>query len=92
VENLPPLRKKLEDFIDRYVDVQQDILETFVDREQLRQLTQPTVLPNGRRIPGLKLDQPRQLALQHFLVRFCYPAAQGTFTTRELYPQMQNWR
>src|SRR5947199_5083221 len=73
--------------IDRYLEVQQDILETFVDREELRQLTQPTLLPNGRRIPGLKLDQPRQLALMHSLVRFCYLAAEGTFTTRDLYPQ-----
>src|SRR5216117_1658327 len=38
-------------------------------------------------IPGLKLDQPRQLALLHSLVRFCYLAAEGTFTTRDLYPQ-----
>src|SRR5207249_9830254 len=60
----------------------QDILETFVDREELRRLTQPTLLPNGRRIPGLKLDQPRQLALMHSLVRFCYLASEGTFTTR----------
>ena len=67
--------------------MQQDILETFVDREELRQLTQPTVLRNGRRIPGLKLDHPRQLALMHSLVRFCYLAAEGTFTTRDLYPQ-----
>jgi hypothetical protein len=67
--------------------VQQDILETFVDREELRQRTQPTLLPNGRRIPGLKLDQPRQLARMHSLVRFCYLAAEGTFTTRDLYPQ-----
>src|SRR6266513_1514307 len=73
--------------IGRYLEVQQDILETFVDREELRQLTQPTLLPNGRRIPGLKLDQPRQLALMHSLVRFCYLAAEGTFTTRDLYPQ-----
>jgi len=58
-----------------------------VDREQLHQLTQPTILPNGRRIPGLKLDQPRQLALMHSLLRFCYLAAEGTFTTRDLYPQ-----
>ena len=87
VENLAPLRNKLDGIIDRYLDVQQDILETFVDREQLRQLTQPTLLPNGRRIPGLKLDHPRQLALMRSLVRFCYLAAGGTFTTRELYPQ-----
>jgi hypothetical protein len=87
VENLPLLRNKLAGIIDRYLDVQQDILETFVDREELHQLTQPTLLPNGRRIPGLKLDQPRQLALMHSLVRFCYLAAEGTFTTRDLYPK-----
>src|SRR5207245_2706722 len=85
VENLPPLQKRLDGIIDRYLEVQQDILETFVDREELRQLTQPTVLPNGRRIPGLKLDQPRQLALLHSLARFHYIAAEGTFTTRDLY-------
>jgi len=87
VENLSQLRQRLSGIIDRYLEVQQDILETFVDREQLHQLTQPTILPNGRRIPGLKLDQPRQLALMHSLLRFCYLAAEGTFTTRDLYPQ-----
>jgi hypothetical protein len=87
VENLPHLRQRLDRVIDRYLDVQQDILETFVDREQLLRLTQPTLLSNGRRIPGLKLDQPRQLALMHSLLRFCYLASEGTFTTRELYPQ-----
>lgn len=57
------------------------------------QLRQPQVLPNDRRIPGLTLDQPRQLALLYSLVRFCYPAAEGTFATRELYLQtLQNWR
>ena len=87
VDNLPQLRQKLSGIIDRYLDAQQDILETFVDHQELHQLTQPTLLPNGRRIPGLKLDQPRQLALMHSLVRFCYLAAEGTFTTRDLYPQ-----
>ena len=29
------------------------ILETFVDRGQLRKLAEPTVLPSGKRIPGL---------------------------------------
>ena len=86
VENLPQVRQRLNGIRDRYLDVQQDILETFVDREELRQLTQPTVLTNGRRVPGLKLDQPRQLALMHSLVRFSYLAAEGTFTTRDLYP------
>src|SRR5206468_4400239 len=66
--------------------VQQDILESFVDRGQLHNLTQPTVLPSGKRIPGLKLDHPRQLALMHALVCFAHIAAGNTFTTAELYP------
>src|ERR1700748_3428373 len=53
VENLPQLRDKLATICDNYLTVQQDILETFVDRGQLRKLTEPTVLANGRRIPGL---------------------------------------
>jgi len=59
LENLPELRGKLSGIIDRYHDVQQDILESFVDRGQLQTLIQPTILQNGKRIPGLKLDHPR---------------------------------
>ncbi len=70
--------------IDNYHNVQQDILETFVDRGQLCKLAEPTVLPNGKRIPGLKLDQPRQLALMCTLVRFSHIAAQNTFITSEI--------
>jgi len=44
VENLAQLQTRLDGIIDRYLDVQQDILETLVDREQLRKLTQPTLL------------------------------------------------
>jgi hypothetical protein len=52
-----------------------DILETFVDRGQLRKLAEPTIASAGKRIPGLKLDYPRQLALMHALVRFAHIAA-----------------
>jgi hypothetical protein len=62
IENLPHVRANMSSVIDAYHNVQQDILETFVDRGQLRKLSQPTILPNGKRIPGLKLDHPRQLA------------------------------
>jgi len=85
VENLPQLRQSMSSVIDNYHNVQQDILETFIDRGQLRKLAAPTVLPNGKRIPGLKLDHPRQLALMHSLVRFSHIAAQSTFTTSEIY-------
>jgi hypothetical protein len=50
-------------------------LETFVDRGQLRKLAEPTFTPTGKRIPGLKLDHPRQLALMQALVRFAHIAA-----------------
>ena len=89
VEQLPQLRQKMQAITNRYQDVQQDILETFVDRGQLRQLSQPTVLPNGKRIPGLKLDHPRQLAVMHALVRFAHIAANNTFATTEIYSQVQ---
>jgi septum formation topological specificity factor MinE len=36
VENLPQLRQKMAAVVDNYLDVQQDILETLVDRGQLR--------------------------------------------------------
>ncbi len=85
LENLPELKGKLSGIIDRYHDVQQDILESFVDRGQLQTLLQPTVLPNGKRIPGLKLDHPRQLALMHALVRFSHLAAQDSFSTTEVH-------
>ena len=73
--------------MDQYQEVQQDILQTFVDPAQLRPLTQPTLLPNGKRILGLKLDHPRQLAVMHALLRFSHSAAGNTFTTAELHPQ-----
>jgi len=86
VQNLPQLQQKLSTICDNYLNAQQDILETFIDRGQLRTLTQPTILPSGKRIPGLKLDNPRQLALMHALVRFTHLAAGGTFTTSEIHP------
>jgi hypothetical protein len=86
VENLPVLRNALSAINDNYLNVQQDILETFVDRGQLRKLAEPTITSTGKRIPGLKLDHPRQLALMHALVRFAHIAAGNTFTTAEIHP------
>jgi hypothetical protein len=86
IQNLPALRNTLSAIIDNYLNVQQDILETFVDRGQLRRLAEPTITPTGRRIPGLRLDHPRQLALMHALVRFAHIAAGNTFTTAEIQP------
>jgi hypothetical protein len=85
VENLPQLRQRMSNIIDNYHDAQQDILETFVDRGQLRKLAEPTVLANGKRIPGLKLDHPRQLAVMHALVRFANIAAGSGFRSVDVY-------
>ena len=84
VKNLVPLREKLQGITERYQNVQQDILETFLDRGELRKLAEPTLWPNGKRIPGLKLDHPRQLAVMSSLVRFSHVAAGDSFTTAEL--------
>ncbi len=75
VDNLPQLRQRMSEIIDHYHDAQQDILETFIDRGQLQKLAEPTTLTNGKRIPGRKLDHPRQLAVMHALVRFANIAA-----------------
>jgi hypothetical protein len=80
------LRETLSAINDNYLNVQQDILETFVDRGQLRKLAEPTITTTGKRIPGLKLDHPRQLALMHALLRFAHIAAGNTFTTAEIHP------
>jgi hypothetical protein len=88
VQSLPLLRNTLSSINDNYLNVQQDILETFINRGQLRKLAEPTITPTGKRIPGLKLDHPRQLALMHALVRFASIAAGNTFTTAEIHPHV----
>jgi hypothetical protein len=85
VQNLPQLRERMSAIIDNYHNAQQDILETFVDRGQLQKLAEPTILANGKRIPGLKLDHPRQLAVMHALVRFANIAAGAGFLSTDVY-------
>jgi len=85
VEHLPQLRQRMSEVIDHYHDAQQDILgETFCG--QLQKLAAPTTLTNGKRIPGFKLDHPRQLAVMHALVRYANIAAGSPFTTTDLCP------
>jgi hypothetical protein len=85
VENLPAARTTLHQITERYLNVQQDILETFVDRGQLRRLAEPTITSSGKRIPGLKLDNPRQLAVMQALVRFCHLAIGDSVTTKQIH-------
>ena len=84
IDNLPQLREVLQRGTERYLEVQQDVLETFVDRGQLQQLQQPTVTASGRRIPGLKLTDQRLLAVMHAVVCFRFLAGLGTFRTCDL--------
>src|SRR5512143_3203129 len=85
VEHLPELREAMATANDRYLDVQQDVLETFVDRGQLERLRQPTVSPSGRRTPGLQLDDPRLLAVLQALTCFALLAARGRCRTTDLH-------
>jgi hypothetical protein len=61
IRNLPQLRHVMRGSNDRYLAIQQDVLETYIDRGQLARLRQPTITPSGHRTPGLKLDDARLL-------------------------------
>jgi hypothetical protein len=88
VEHLPELRETMAAANDRYLDVQQDVLETFVDRGQLERLRQPTVSTSGRRTPGLKLDDPRRLAVLQALTCFALLAGRGRFRSTDLHAKV----
>ena len=57
-------------------------------RGQLQRLAKSTITATAKRIPGLKLDNPRQLALMHALVRFAQIPPANTFSTGEIYPHV----
>jgi hypothetical protein len=84
IQNLPKVRKLFAASIERYHNAQQDILETYVDRGQMDKLRQPTVSANGRRTPGMRLDDPRLLAVLHALTAFVYLLGKGCFRTKDL--------
>src|SRR5262252_968504 len=85
IGNLPQLRRVMNGINDRYLAIQQDVLETYIDRGQLARLRQPTISPSGRRTPGLKLDDPRLLAVMQALTCFAHVARGGRFRTRDLH-------
>ena len=72
--HLAQFRQVMRGINDRYLAIQQDVLETYVDRKQLARLRQPTITPSGHRTPGLKLDDPRVLAVMQALTRFSFIA------------------
>ncbi len=56
VENLPALQQAMSGIVDNYQNVQQDILETFVDCGQPQGLAAPAMQANGKRI--LRAEAP----------------------------------
>jgi hypothetical protein len=84
INNLPKVRQALDTANQRYLDVQQDILASYVDRGQLEQLRQPSVSATGRRVPGLHIDDPRLLAVLQAILCFAYLVGKGCFRTKDL--------
>ena len=84
LDNLGRARQVLSQANDRYLQAQQDVLETYVDRGQLEQLRQPSVSASGRRTPGLRVDDRRLLAVLHGLVCFVNLVGKGVFKTADL--------
>src|SRR4029078_53244 len=84
IDNLPRVREVLQQCNERYQNVQQDVLETYVDRGQMQELQQPTVSATGRRTPGMRAHDPRLLALLQALLCFIHLAGRGCFRTATL--------
>jgi hypothetical protein len=84
VEHLPRLRAVLGASNERLLDAQQDVLASYVDRGQLERLRQPTVSAAGRRTPGLRLDDPRLLAVLQAVTSFAYLVGHACFRSRDL--------
>lgn len=89
INNLPKVREVLNNANNRYLEVQQDILASYVDRGQLEQLRQPTVSATGRRVPGLHIDDPRLLAVLQAILCFVYLVGKGRFRTKDMLVDVQ---
>jgi hypothetical protein len=85
IRHLPELRRIMCGINDRYLTIQQDVLETYIDRGHLARLRTPTITPSGRRTPGLKLDDPRLLAVMQALTCFAHVSRGDRFRTRDLH-------
>jgi hypothetical protein len=84
ISNLAKVRTVLDRSNDRYLEAQQDILTSYIDRDQLHRLRQPSVSAAGRRTPGLRLDDPRLLAVLQALTCFLHLVGRACFRTGEL--------
>jgi hypothetical protein len=88
IDNLPAARQILGTANERYLEVQQDVLGSYIDRGQLQQLRRPTVSPEGRRVPGMRVDDPRLMAVLQAIICFAYLTGRGRFRTKELLPDI----
>src|SRR5262249_51462583 len=84
VKNLPKLREVLDRSNERYLEAQQDVLVSPLDRGQLERLSRPTVSAAGRRTLGLHLDDRRLLAVLQALTGFVHLLGRGCFRTGQL--------
>ncbi len=89
IDKLDRVRDVLGQCNDRFENVQQDVLETFVDRGQLHELSQTTVSPSGRRTPGLRPNDPRLMAVLQAVLCFAHLAGKGCFRTAALLADVQ---
>jgi hypothetical protein len=89
IDNLPKLRQVLATANDRYLNVQQDVLVSYIDRGQLQELRRPSISATGRRLPGLHVDDPRLMAVLQAVTCFSYLAGKGCFRTRDLLVDVQ---
>jgi hypothetical protein len=84
IQNLAKVRQVLDQANNRYLEVQQDVLASYVDRGQLQQLRQPSISPTGRRVPGLHIDDPRLMAVLQAILCFAYLVGKGCFRIKDL--------
>jgi hypothetical protein len=89
LDNLPKVREVLATANDCGLQVQQDILLSYVDRGQLQELRQPSVSPQGRRVPGLRLDDGRLMAVLQAILCFRYLVGKGSFRTKDVLVDVQ---
>jgi hypothetical protein len=89
INNLPRLREALATANHRFLEVQQDVLASYVDRGQLQELRKPSISVTGRRVPGLRLDDPRLLAVFEAITCFAYLVGKGCFRTKDLLVDVQ---
>jgi hypothetical protein len=86
IDHLPPLRDKMPAIIDNTWTFSRIYSKPLSIAGSSETFAQPTLTATGKRIPGLKPYNPRQLALMHALVRFAQIPAARTFSTAEIYP------